>query len=287
MGASRSICSITSLTAPDCLSGGYLYLISSRLIERSRSNLGSVTPRKSNKYGSFVACCAMSDCSGGSVSPKLLIAFPARSWSRVSIWWARMLLLQPSSTARPAYDSRVSRSRSPVEQRHLVTPRQLGNWKIRPGCGEGAHESEVARRESPRVRDLALDVHGEPVDNPGSPALSGAQASLGLVRASEQLPVGAILTLGPRRVVMAFDPACDDVHLLRCVVQLLRVAALAASVRVESGELTTADKHLTSALQTLERIGKIRKSAGQIKVTANDVAVGAEALQTELARSLA
>lgn len=76
MGASRSICSITSLTAPDCLSGGYLYLISSRLIERSRSNLGSVTPRKSNKYGSFVACCAMSDCSGGSVSPKLLIAFP-------------------------------------------------------------------------------------------------------------------------------------------------------------------------------------------------------------------
>ncbi len=61
----------------------------------------------------------------------------------------------------------------------------------------------------------------------------------------------------------------------------------AASVRVESGELTTADKHLTSALQTLERIGKIRKSAGQIKVTANDVAVGAEALQTELARSLA
>lgn len=65
----------------------------------------------------------------------------------------------------------------------------------------------------------------------------GAHASLGLVRCTAQLPGGPILTLGPRRVVMVFDPETDDVHLLRCVVQLLRTAALSAATRVDDGEV--------------------------------------------------
>lgn len=115
----------------------------------------------------------------------------------------------------------------------------------------------------------------------------GAQTSLGLVRTSEQLAGGPIITLGSRRVVMAFDPEHDDLHLLRCVVQVLRMSAMAAAARVDSGELTTADEHLTVALATLDRIGRIRKCAGQIRTHASTVDVEAESLQTELARLLA
>lgn len=114
----------------------------------------------------------------------------------------------------------------------------------------------------------------------------GAQASLGLVRSAAQLPGGPILTLGPRRVVMAFDPETDDVHLLRCVVQLLRTAALAAAARVDDGEVSIADERIAAAVQTLERIGKIRKCAGQVKASAASIENEAETLLTELNRLL-
>lgn len=114
----------------------------------------------------------------------------------------------------------------------------------------------------------------------------GAQASLGLVRSSAQLSGGPILTLGPRRVVMAFDPDTDDVYLLRCVVQLLRMSAVSAAARVQNGEVNIADERLASALQTLERIGKIRKCVGQIKASATTADTEAESLLTELTRLL-
>jgi hypothetical protein len=110
----------------------------------------------------------------------------------------------------------------------------------------------------------------------------GAQASLGLVRSAAQLPGGPILTLGPRRVVMAFDPETDDVHLLRCVVQLLRTSALAAAARVGDGQVSIADERIAAAVQTLERIGKIRKYAGQVKASAASIENEAETLLTEL-----
>lgn len=75
-----------------------------------------------------------------------------------------------------------------------------------------------------------------------------------------------MLTLGSRQVVMVFDPDTDDVHLLRCVVQLLPPAA---------------------AVATLDRIGKIRKCSGQIKASASTIDVEAETLLTELTPLLA
>lgn len=114
----------------------------------------------------------------------------------------------------------------------------------------------------------------------------GAQAALGLVRSASQLSGGPVLTLGPRRVVMVFDPETDDVHLLRCVVQLLRTAALSAAVRTENGEVAVADERIAAAMQTLDRISKIRKYAGQVKVAAGSIENEAEALLTELNRLL-
>lgn len=115
----------------------------------------------------------------------------------------------------------------------------------------------------------------------------GAHASLGLVRTSSQLAGGPLLTLGARRIVMVFDPEQDDPHLLRSVVQVLRLSALAAATRVDSGELETADEALIAALETLDRIGKIRSCADQVRRHASTIGVEAESLLTELNRLLA
>jgi hypothetical protein len=53
----------------------------------------------------------------------------------------------------------------------------------------------------------------------------GAHASLGLARSADQLGGQTLMTLGPRRIVLAFDPEQDDLSLVRCVIQLLRQAA--------------------------------------------------------------
>ena len=47
-----------------------------------------------------------------------------------------------------------------------------------------------------------------------------ALASLGLVRSPDQLSGHSVITLGARRIVLAFDPETDDPELLRVVVQV-------------------------------------------------------------------
>lgn len=85
---------------------------------------------------------------------------------------------------------------------------------------------------------------------------------------------------------MVFDPLTDSVHLFRSVVRLLRFAATAAVTRVDGGELLTADERLAEALQRVERITKIRRSADQLRRTATSIDIEADALQTELTRLL-
>ena len=107
------------------------------------------------------------------------------------------------------------------------------------------------------------------------------------MRSAAHLAGGPVLTLGSRRVVLAFDPETDDGYLLRCVVQLLRMAAISAAAQVENGELAAADERIAAAVATLDRIGKIRTCSGQIKVSASTIDVEAETLLTELTRLLA
>lgn len=49
-----------------------------------------------------------------------------------------------------------------------------------------------------------------------------------------------MISLGPRRIVLAFDPDTDNPDLLRTVVQLLRISARAASMRDDSAEARAA-----------------------------------------------
>ncbi|MBB1494943.1 hypothetical protein J4N02_13810 [Propioniciclava sp. MC1595] len=114
----------------------------------------------------------------------------------------------------------------------------------------------------------------------------GALASLGLAKSTDQLGGQTLLVLGPRRLVLAYDPESDDTQLLRCALLLLRQAAEAAASRVDSGEIATADEALAEALTKLEQLDRIRKNAGLIRRGADAIETDATTLQTELLRLL-
>lgn len=114
----------------------------------------------------------------------------------------------------------------------------------------------------------------------------GASAALGLVRYAEQLKGAGMVSLGARRVVMAFDPGVDNPELLRTVVQLLRLAALAAAARDDSAEVRTAEEKIVEAIRVVGRIDGISRTAGLIKQNASKIDEQTGALRTELSRLL-
>lgn len=113
-----------------------------------------------------------------------------------------------------------------------------------------------------------------------------ALASLGLVRSADQNGGHTLRVLGPRRIVMAFDPATDDTDLLRTVVQLLRTVAQAAATRGGARDLTTADEKLVEALAALGKVDEIKKSAGAIQKSAQKIDAGCDVLVTQVRRAV-
>jgi hypothetical protein len=99
----------------------------------------------------------------------------------------------------------------------------------------------------------------------------GAQASLGLVRYADQNGGHSLRVLGPRRVVMAFDPEHDDPELLRTVVMLLRTTALAAAARTGDSEIATAEEKISEALELLDKLDGIKKLAGAVQKNASTI----------------
>ena len=83
------------------------------------------------------------------------------------------------------------------------------------------------------------------------------------MRSPDQLHGNGLQSYGSRRIVLAFDPENDDPDLLRTVVQLLRLSALSAAARQDSGEIRTAQEKVAEALALLSRIDGIKTTAGQ------------------------
>ena len=113
-----------------------------------------------------------------------------------------------------------------------------------------------------------------------------AQASLGLVPDSSLLRGQTISCLGPRRVVMAFDPDHDDPAMLRTVLQLLRLAARHSTRQGQSGSVDTVAEKLSLAFAQLETIDGIQKSVNLTRKHANDIHVQVESLREQLTRLL-
>ena len=113
-----------------------------------------------------------------------------------------------------------------------------------------------------------------------------AAASIGIVRSAAQNKGQAIRVLGPRRVIVAFDPMCDNTDLLRTVVQLVRTAAIAASSRRDVEGLETAEESIQAAINLLEGINRIRKASGSVRRSADVIDKACNTVQTGIARHL-
>lgn len=114
----------------------------------------------------------------------------------------------------------------------------------------------------------------------------GAVASLGLVRTFAQNNGNAVRALGPRRIVMVFDPQNDEPDLLRTVIQLLRVSAMAADSRQDAEGIRTADEKIAEAIALLSRIDDIKKVAGTMRQSATKVELTSDEVRTALSRVL-
>lgn len=114
-----------------------------------------------------------------------------------------------------------------------------------------------------------------------------ASASLGLVRERSRNNGSTIRSLGSRRIIMAFDPVTDDPDLLRTVVQVLRISALAASSRQDHDEIQTADEKITEAISLLSKIDDIKKTAGTLRQSAGKIEQQSDDVRTALGRLLA
>ena len=70
------------------------------------------------------------------------------------------------------------------------------------------------------------------------------------------------------------------------VVQLLRLSALSAAARQDSGEIQTAQEKVAEALALLSRIDGIKTTAGQIKKSTAKIDTESDSLAIDLARLL-
>jgi len=113
-----------------------------------------------------------------------------------------------------------------------------------------------------------------------------AAASLGLVPTADLNDGHSFRSLGQRRIVMAFDPATDDVDLLRVVVQVLRLGALSAGARQDIGEIEPAREKLVEAVAMLTQIDEVKRLAGLIKGHAAKIDLESDAVRTNLERLL-
>lgn len=271
------------------------------LEERTRAQTAALLDRVSKEFDPADPCSPMAQQMRALKDTQAVYAAAAADQQRVVVEKLDGLTagLQTSQAVDRALARTAAKGATYEEQVHALLAEiagGLGDEYAETGTVVGLRTRSKKGDGVLRVPDPEARVVVEMTDSPRSGWVDylkeaednrGAQAALGLVRSAAQLTGGPILTLGPRRVVMAFDPLTDDPHLLRCVIQLLRLAAIGAAARVENGELATADEHLAAALETLQRISTIRKHSGAIKSSATTIDREAEGLQSELARLLA
>lgn len=113
-----------------------------------------------------------------------------------------------------------------------------------------------------------------------------ATAALGVVRTPVQNGGQSIRVLGPRRIVVAFDPASDDPELLRTILMLLRTSALAAASRKGSHQIATAEEKIAEAVAQLAKLDEVKKAASSIQKNATKIESGCTTINSGIHRLL-
>ncbi len=115
----------------------------------------------------------------------------------------------------------------------------------------------------------------------------GADVSLGLVRTVEQMPDSQRLRVfGPRRLVLAHDPAVDAPDLLDTVLLLLRSQAIAAAQRTAGADLQCVEEKINEALACLDKLNEVQKHAGSIRRSADKIDADCSGITTTMRRLL-
>lgn len=117
-----------------------------------------------------------------------------------------------------------------------------------------------------------------------------AVASIGVVKHLVDNAGQVIRVIGPKRLVIAFDPAVDDVELLRTVVLLMKTVALASTSRRGTEEVDTANEKIKEALASLGELDAAKKSvhaiSGHTATIEKAIAKTTAAVQRELDAAL-
>ncbi len=114
-----------------------------------------------------------------------------------------------------------------------------------------------------------------------------AVAALGIVRTADQNDGQTIRVIGSRRIILAFDPQTDDPDLIRTIVMMLRTAALTAASRTGDEQIATAQEKLTEAIEQLQKIEEVKKTAGVIQKSASKIETHCTAIYSGIHRLLA
>lgn len=157
-----------------------------------------------------------------------------------------------------------------------------------PGCRKGDGLLRIAGGAA----RVVVEMHDSTKSRPWGDYLDEAErnreavASIGLVPQASRNGGQTIRVLGPRRVVMAFDPEQDSIDLVRTVVQLMRTSALAASSRRDVEGLETAEECIKNAIIEFTRINAIRSASGSIRKSADRIDKECNSVQSGVERQL-
>ncbi len=139
---------------------------------------------------------------------------------------------------------------------------------------------------------VVVEMHDSAARRPWGEYLDEAErnrdavASIGLVPMAGRNGGQTIRVLGPRRIVMAFDPEKDAPELLRTVVQLVRTSAVAAASRRDVEGLATAEECIQKAIAEVARINVIRTASGSIRKNADKIEKECNSVQSGIERQL-
>lgn len=113
-----------------------------------------------------------------------------------------------------------------------------------------------------------------------------AVASIGVVRKIEDNKGHLLRVLGPRRVVVAYDPYEDDVDFVRSVVLLMRTVALTHTGRFGVEEIATAHSCIEDARAALTGLDEATRSANAIIGHVDKVNLAVRSTTAAVQRSL-
>ncbi|MFS0884944.1 hypothetical protein [Aeromicrobium sp. 179-A 4D2 NHS] len=93
----------------------------------------------------------------------------------------------------------------------------------------------------------------------------GASAALGVVRSIDDNEGRLLRVIGPKRIILAFDPADGDVELLRTVLLLMRTLAMTSSGQFSTSQISTANESIREAMSILESLEDAKRSASAMR----------------------